>query len=193
MARQDYDGNGKIESFITEVSGLLAKLKAKLPKDSTGAVISAAKDSTKIYNRPDLVQGIWNYNLIIEDRSNGIHNPSYTIALLQASLAAITTSVEKSDANIPGSFTLGQNYPNPFNPTTTISFSLPQRSNVRLDIYDILGKQVATLINETRAAGNWNIEWNGLDRYGRHIASGVYFYRLEAGSFMSVKKMVMLK
>jgi flagellar hook assembly protein FlgD len=113
--------------------------------------------------------------------------------LLQASLAAITTSVEKSDANIPGSFTLGQNYPNPFNPTTTISFSLPQRSNVRLDIYDILGKQVATLINETRAAGNWNIEWNGLDRYGRHIASGVYFYRLEAGSFMSVKKMVMLK
>ena len=107
MALQDYDGNGKIESFITEVNGLLTKLKAKLPKDSTGAVISTAKDSTKIYNRPDLVQGIWNYNLIVEDRSNGIHNPAYTVALLQASIAAITTSVDKTDANIPGTFVLG--------------------------------------------------------------------------------------
>jgi len=193
MARQDYDGNGKIESFITEVNGLLAKLKAKLPQDATGAVIGAAKDSTKIYNRPDLVQGIWNYNLIIEDRSNGIHNPAYTIALLQASLAAISTSVEKTDANIPGSFALGQNYPNPFNPTTRISFSLPQRSNVRLEVYDMLGKQVATLLNESREAGNWNADWNGLDRNGKHVSSGVYFYRLEAGSFSSVKKMVMLK
>jgi hypothetical protein len=193
MASKDYDGNGKIEAFTTEVAGLLAKLKAKLPQDATGAIISAAKDSTKILNRPDLVQGIWNYNLIIEDRSNGIHNPAYTIALLQASLTAITTSVEKTDATIPGTFVLAQNYPNPFNPTTTISFSLPQRSSVRLDIYDILGKQVATLVDESREAGNWKVEWNGTGRNGQHIASGVYFYRLQAGSFTSVKKMVMLK
>jgi hypothetical protein len=193
MASKDYDGNGKIESFATEYNNLLAKLIAKLPHDATGAVISAATDSTKILNRPDLVQGIWNYNLLIEDRSNGVHNPAYAIALLQASIAAITTSVERLDSNIPGSYVLGQNYPNPFNPTTTISFSIPQRSNVRLDIYDILGKQVATLVNESREAGNWNVEWNGLNRNGQHIASGVYFYRLEAGSFTSVKKMVMLK
>jgi predicted CXXCH cytochrome family protein len=193
MASQDYDGNGKIESFATEYNGLLAKLIAKLPHDATGAVISAATDSTKILNRPDLVQGIWNYNLLVEDRSNGVHNPAYAIALLKASIAAITTSVEKTDANIPGSFALGQNYPNPFNPTTRISFSLPQRANVRLDVYDMLGKQVATLLNDSREAGNWNVDWNGLDRNGRHVSSGVYFYRLEAGSFSSVKKMVMLK
>ena len=129
----------------------------------------------------------------MEDRSKGVHNPAYAIALLQASLAAITTSVERMDANIPGSYALGQNYPNPFNPTTTISFSLPQRSTVRLDIYNILGKQVTTLVNESREVGNWNVEWNGLDRNHQHIASGVYFYRLQAGSFVSVKKMVMLK
>lgn len=193
MASKDYDGNGKIETFSTEYNNLLAKLIAKLPHDATGAVISAATDSTKILNRPDLVQGIWNYNLLIEDRSNGVHNPAYAMALLQASIAAITTSVEKTDANIPGSFVLGQNYPNPFNPTTRITFSLPQRANVRLDVSDMLGKQVATLLNDSREAGNWNVDWNGLDRNGRHVASGVYFYRLEAGSFSSVKKMVMLK
>jgi hypothetical protein len=192
-ASQDYDGNGITESFITEVNGLLAILKAKLPQDSFGNVISSASDSMKIYNRPDLVQGIWNYNFITEDRSNGIHNPAYTVALLRASIASITTSVEKSDAGVPGTFTLNQNYPNPFNPTTKISFSLPLRAIVRLEIFDILGKQVATLLNESMEAGNWNINWNGFDRTGRHVSSGVYFYRLEAGNFSSVKKMVLLK
>jgi predicted CXXCH cytochrome family protein len=193
MANADYDGNGKIEPFVTEVAGLMTQLKAKLPQDSFGNVISSAGDSMKIYNRPDLVQGIYNYNFILEDRSNGIHNPTYTIALLKASIHAIVTGVVKVDANIPGAFALGQNYPNPFNPTTKISFSLPQRANVRLEVYDMLGKQVATLLNESREAGNWNVDWNGLDKNGRHISSGVYFYRLEAGSFSSVKKMVMLK
>ena len=193
MASQDYDGNGIIEPFITEFNGLLAQLKAKLPQDSTGAVISLAKDSMKIYNRPDLVQGIWNYNLLVEDRSYGIHNPFYAMALLQASVGSIVTSVEKTDANVPGTFKLNQNYPNPFNPTTKISFSLPQRANVRLEVFDILGKRVATLLNESREAGNWTVDWNGLTGNNQHVSSGVYFYRLEAGNFSSVKKMVMLK
>ena len=193
MASQDYDGNGKIEPFLTEISGLMAKLVAKLPKDNTGAVISKAADSSKIYNRPDLVQAIWNYNLIKEDRSNGIHNPAYTVALLQASIGSITTSVDQTDAAVPSVFKLNQNYPNPFNPTTMISFSLPQRASVRLEVYDMLGKLVTTLFNGSREAGNWNVEWNGTDRNGQHISSGVYFYRLQAGSFNAVKKMVMLK
>ena len=193
MASQDYDGNGKIEPFITEINGLMAKLKAKLPQDSFGNVISSAADTMKIYNRPDLVQGIWNYNLITEDRSNGIHNPAYTVALLQASIGSITTSVEQTDEAVPSAFKLNQNYPNPFNPTTIISFALPHRAAVRLDVYDMLGKLVTTLYNGSREAGNWNVEWNGTDKNGQHISSGVYFYRLQAGSFNAVKKMIMLK
>jgi hypothetical protein len=101
------------------------------------------------------------------------------------------TSVQ-NDAPRPG-FALEQNTPNPFNPTTTISFSIPQRLDVDLTVFDVSGRRVITLVHRTMPAGRSSIEWNGRDTNGRAISSGVYFYRLQAGSIVQTKKMVLLK
>ncbi len=85
------------------------------------------------------------------------------------------------------------NYPNPFNPDTTISFSLKEPANVSINIYNIQGKLVKTLLNEVRAAGNHTAIWNGKDNSGRNVASGVYYYRMKSGKYSSTRKMVMLK
>ena len=88
---------------------------------------------------------------------------------------------------------LAQNYPNPFNPQTTIAFSIEQRTHVRLAIYDVNGALVRTLSNEPRAPGAYRLTWDGRNANGASVASGVYFYRLTAGSFAQTRKMVLLK
>lgn len=89
---------------------------------------------------------------------------------------------------MPAKFELSQNYPNPFNPVTTIKFSLPQKSNVRLIVYNSLGQKVETLLNELLKAGYHQIKFSG-----NNISSGIYFYRLDAGKYHSIKKMILLK
>ena len=85
-------------------------------------------------------------------------------------------------------FSLSQNYPNPFNPSTTINFRIPLSSKVTLKVYDILGREVATLVNENKPAGKYSIIFNS-----NNLASGVYFYNLRAGNFIESKKMMLLK
>jgi hypothetical protein len=85
-------------------------------------------------------------------------------------------------------FSLGQNYPNPFNPNTLISYQLPTGSNTVLKVYDILGSEAATLVNEYKPAGRYEVEFSGAA-----LPSGVYFYQIQAGSFVSTKKMILLK
>jgi len=94
---------------------------------------------------------------------------------------------------VPEEFSLSQNYPNPFNPTTQIKFSIPVDSRVELKIYDILGREVATLMNDDLRTGYYTIEWNGKNDYGVKVSSGVYIYRIVAGKFVQTKKMMMLK
>ena len=98
------------------------------------------------------------------------------------------TAVDNSRSNIPTDFNLSQNYPNPFNPSTRIQFSIPQRNFVTLKIYDELGREVTTLVSKELSAGTYNFTWNA-DR----LTSGVYFYRLFAGSFVMTKKLMLLK
>jgi 5'-nucleotidase / UDP-sugar diphosphatase len=100
---------------------------------------------------------------------------------------------ELADAPLPESYELLQNYPNPFNPTTQIEFALPMTSEVTITIYNTLGQQVQTLVNETMPAGLHVVEWNGTDAGGRQVASGVYFYRISAGDYTATKKMVLMK
>ncbi len=102
--------------------------------------------------------------------------------------APFTTGVSDKISNVPLVYSLSQNYPNPFNPTTNILYSLPQQSNVKLRVYNILGQMVMELFNGSQVAGNHIVAFDA-----SKLASGVYFYRLDAGSFMSVKKMVLLK
>ncbi len=104
------------------------------------------------------------------------------------------TSVDDDDPRLlPESFSLSQNYPNPFNMATTIEFRLPGTSVVRLEVFNILGQTVRLLVSEQLAAGDHLIQWDGLVRGGADAPSGVYFYRLKAGSFTCVRKMVLLK
>jgi hypothetical protein len=94
---------------------------------------------------------------------------------------------------VPDQFSLSQNAPNPFNPTTDISYALPEAGMVNVEIYNILGQRVKTLVNEYQDAGNYTVTWNGDDEYGSTVASGVYFYRLTSGQYKDIKKMVMMK
>jgi hypothetical protein len=94
---------------------------------------------------------------------------------------------------LPIEFALDQNYPNPFNPSTTIRFALPSDATVRLSVYDILGREVRSLVNSEMAAGYHQMAWDGKNNKGTNVASGMYIYRIEAGSFISTKKMMLLK
>lgn len=94
---------------------------------------------------------------------------------------------------LPTEYSLSQNYPNPFNPETTIKFTLPQKQNVSLKIYDVLGREIKSLIQGEFNAGVHTSRWNGTDNFGAKVATGIYFYRLEAGTFTQTNKMILLK
>jgi hypothetical protein len=99
-----------------------------------------------------------------------------------------TSTIEESEKDIPIYYELSQNYPNPFNPTTTIKYQVPELSFVTIKIFDVLGREVATTVNKEKTVGSYEIEFNGSE-----LTSGVYFYRLKAGSFVETKKMILLK
>ncbi len=103
------------------------------------------------------------------------------------------TDVASDNGTLPSDFVLGQNYPNPFNPTTTIEYSLPRSTHVTLEIFDILGRNVRTLIDRNETAGTHRTEWNGLSNDGRSVASGVYVYRIQVGESVESKKMLLVK
>ena len=106
----------------------------------------------------------------------------------------IPNNVFSNTTVIPDNYFLGQNYPNPFNPTTRIKFGIPksesgsQKSEVKLIIYNILGKEVATLVNENLSAGEHEVIWNAAN-----LPGGVYFCRLVAGNYVESRKMILLK
>jgi hypothetical protein len=107
----------------------------------------------------------------------------------------ITTAVDEKAANttVPQDFSLSQNYPNPFNPSTVISFQLPIASHVKLAIYNTTGQLVRTLIDGEKAAGRYQIEWDGKNELGAQVSSGVYFYTMQAGSYKATMKMIAMK
>ena len=96
-------------------------------------------------------------------------------------------------AEIPVEFGLSQNYPNPFNPTTVIRYALPEAASVSLVVYNTFGEEVARLVDGERPAGYHEVSWNGRNLSGTQVATGVYFYRINAGSFQDVRKMVFMK
>jgi hypothetical protein len=95
--------------------------------------------------------------------------------------------------NLPSAYQLDQNHPNPFNPQTVIGYTLPRTERVSLSVYNLLGQRITTLIDQIQSAGNHSVTWDGADREGRPVASGVYFYRLKSGDFAQTKKMLLLK
>jgi len=122
-----------------------------------------------------------NYNLyagLFENSNNGAKVFRRTLPI----------GIQKISNEIPQSFSLFQNYPNPFNPSTKIRFNVPQQSDVKLNIFDVLGRHVIKLVNQELKTGTYETEWNAYD-----IPSGIYFYRIEAEGFTETKKMILVK
>ena len=129
---------------------------------------------TYSYVDSSAVAGTWYYRLKQIDLDGTVH---YTEAV----------SVEVP-GEIPVAYGLEQNYPNPFNPSTTIRYELPKASHVTLKIFNAIGQEVSTLVDEAQEAGHRSVQWNA-----GSVASGVYFYRLQAGNFVSMKKLLLLR
>ena len=136
----------------------------------------------------DNFSGLW--AIFNEDASPMPANAKFNVYLANSSVTAIDDRVQ----SLPESFELHQNYPNPFNPSTTITYSIPVSStgagsdNVTLKVYDVSGKEVATLVDEKKAPGVYEVAFNA-----GGLSSGVYFYRLQAGSYQAMRKMMLIK
>lgn len=103
------------------------------------------------------------------------------------------TDVLNSKETVPAGFVMKQNYPNPFNPSTTITFELPHGGNVQVSVYNSLGQLIRSLVDEQRGPGSQSVVWDGRDNVGSIVASGTYFYQVQIGDLVQVKKMLLLK
>lgn len=124
---------------------------------------------------------------------NGFAAVSSGVSLHIYDLRGLPTSVNDRPLLLPSGFALDQNYPNPFNPATTIRFTLPTRAHTRLELFNILGERVRTLVDAERSAGEHRITWDGTNGAGHHVAAGIYLYRLSAGTQSETRKMLLLK
>jgi Secretion system C-terminal sorting domain len=138
------------------------------------------------FNSPLGIEMVRNKLFVVE---TGLQYSNNSPKLWEITLPlASTTGVPKNDQSSPGQFRLDQNYPNPFNPTTVIGYHVPVRSDVTLKVFDILGREIATLVNEEKNAGLYKVTFDG-----SRFSSGVYFYRIQAGAFVAMKKFVLMK
>jgi FlgD Ig-like domain len=132
-------------------------------------------------------------SLIWDDSQNAAFNSASDWQLVQQHYQ-MATGIKDLPTTGPKTYSLSQNYPNPFNPSTVINFSVPKTGIVKLIVYNSLGQQIRTLVNQNVTAGSHSITWDGMDSRGMSVSSGVYFYRLSAGSdFVAAKKMILLK
>jgi hypothetical protein len=155
---------------------------AEYDLQDSSTCINAAIDAIEI-------NGIMCYCPIYDIEGNPRPNPAGSMPDMGAyeSPEGIV-SVEENETGQPTEYALYQNYPNPFNPTTTIQYSIPELSNVTLKVYDVLGSEVITLVNEEKPVGSYEVGFDGVG-----LPSGIYFYRLQSGSFVETKKMVLMK
>ena len=173
-------GGGPPSGFMTDSTGRTHNVPATLPGDAAysplwevyiydNADFNMVHDLASAQNANILVMGAADVNCPIVQVSN-------------------PTAVEDNLNNQPSAYSLEQNYPNPFNPTTNIGYRIPGTGFVSLKVYDALGREVATLVNEVKPAGNYLVNFNA-----SNLASGIYFYRLKAGNFTQNHKMILLK
>jgi hypothetical protein len=126
--------------------------------------------------------------------AGGFHQRKVAAAMIMVEVVDPTAADDGGfEAGLPADYAVRQNYPNPFNPSTRIDFTIPKREHVTITIYNLLGQRVATIVDETKPAGEYSVVWDGRDKFGQSVASGIYYYRLQAGDITKSKKMVLLK
>ena len=170
------DGNSDERSMI--LSGVL---KGSIPEGLRIAIVDIQERKVS--------HDILNQGLAIKKDPN----LDYDLKLVAGDIDYVATMTEEILNNIPSVYSLSQNYPNPFNPITKMNYALPKRSRVIISVYNVLGQEVTTLLNKEQDYGYHTVTWNGTDRIGKQVASGVYFARLTTKNFGQTKKMLMLK
>lgn len=121
------------------------------------------------------------------------YNTSYGLRAFRVIVHHSPTTGILNNGIAPDVFSLSQNYPNPFNPSTEIQFQVPQVSQVTITLFNLLGQKVRTLVNSQMEPGSYKTVWDGRNDFGQKVASGIYIYRMNAGEFSSVKKMILMK
>ena len=119
-------------------------------------------------------------------------NPNFSLAE-EVTFQTMSSAIGDTPAPIADKFMLRQNYPNPFNPATNIGFVIADFELTELKIYDVLGREVKTLVNRELLPGSYEEVWNGTNNFGQQVPGGVYFYRLKTGSFDETKKMLLIR
>ena len=127
---------------------------------------------------------------VIVGLRDGSSNESADTVLL---VEDVGLSVDDNRPRVPLTFSLAQNHPNPFNAMTSIAYDLPVAVHVRIEVFNVLGRRAATLVDSDQPAGHHRVIWDGTNRLGKTVSSGVYFYKIEAGDFTTTKKMLLLK
>ncbi len=154
--------------------------------DTTFAVIA---DTSLSFVFPPFLQFYVDYNWFVE-----VTDGEFTVSSSDTfEFQMITVDINENEQQIPKTFVLKQNFPNPFNPTTKINFDLPISSNVKLEIFNLLGQKVRTLVDEKVNAGFISVVWDGRNDFGKQVSSGIYIYKIQADNFTQSKKMVFLK
>ena len=175
-----------------------------LEDTSIGPIAPGASDSFRVIFAPS-GNGLLETNfaasetVLFEDTinisSNAVEGDSGVslggIGILSTGVRWIEDSAEEESR--PTTFSISQNYPNPFNPVTEFKLRLPRASHVEVEIFNILGQKVKTLVDEDLRAGGFVVDWDGRDERGAEVSSGIYFYRMRAGDFSDVKRMVILR
>jgi hypothetical protein len=184
---QEFNHRGRQETTET----LLGDLRSILDGIEENVLPTATPEDSSVYQI-----GLFNWRFVSNEGSRGVHNADYAQDILESTItfldtALVVTSVEARPdplAGIPGSFELHQNFPNPFNPTTKIRFDVPEASHVRLVIYNALGQEVETLVDERLTPNTYEADFDA-----SHLSSGLYFYKLVTDGFAKTKKMLLLK
>jgi hypothetical protein len=196
-----YGINDSLSAELAMIDDRFINFKVQLVDANTGEIIgeydNVTYDSENIYHYNNIeyqvnTQGIGNRTVRLKLIVNNNFVTSYSLSQIYSDEAVLgktkTKEININGSEVIKSYELSQNYPNPFNPATTIRYQLPKDGMVTLKVYDILGAEVVTLVNEEKAAGKYEVNFDA-----SRLASGVYIYRIQVNEFNSVKKMVLLK
>ncbi len=182
------EGDGQVWDMVVETpdkaseATLAWDVPESLPRDWDVAMIDVSRNETLMLSGVDRV---YDY------RINGLERSRFKIVAGTAEF--VNVKMEEILASLPGSFALHQNYPNPFNATTRIRFELPQSGRIDIRIYNLLGQEVYLLTNDIYDTGRHEIEWQGVDRSGTTVASGIYFVRMKSEGFVKTRKIMLVK